>query len=76
MNCILKRFILKRLNKLLDEHKEDIGKARDTVGLWLNRTKAVLSRLESLSDKLADNNVTDEELDQIVNEFQGLVKEW
>ena len=63
MNCILKRFILKRLNKLLDEHKEDIGKARDTVGLWLNRTKAVLSRLESLSDKLADNNVTDEELD-------------
>ena len=76
MNCILKRFILKRLNKLLDEHKEDIGKARDTVGLWLNRTKAVLSRLESLSDKLADNNVTDEELDQIVNEFQGLIKEW
>ena len=76
MNCILKRFILKRLNKLLDEHKEDMGKARDTVGLWLNRTKAVLSRLESLSDKLADNNVTDEELDQIVNEFQGLIKEW
>ena len=76
MNCILKRFILKRLNKLLDEHKEDIGKARDTVGLWLNRTKAVLSRLESLSDKLADNEVTDEELEQIVNEFQGLVKEW
>lgn len=76
MNCILKRFILKRLNKLLDEHKEDMGKARDTVGLWLNRTKAVLTRLESLSDKLADNNVTDEELDQIVNEFQGLIKEW
>ena len=76
MNCILKRFILKRLNKLLDEHKEDIGKARDIVGLWLNRTKAVLTRLESLSDKLADNEVTDEELEQIVNEFQGLIKEW
>ena len=31
MNCLLKKFILKQLNKLLEDYKEDIGTAKNRV---------------------------------------------
>ena len=49
MNCMLKKFILKQVNKLLDEHKTNIVKTRETVSLWTTRTKKLLSCLESLT---------------------------
>lgn len=76
MNCILKKFILKRLNKLLDEYKDNVGKARDTVNLWLSRTDSIANCLKGLSQKLEDNKLTDEELEDAVQEIENLVKSW
>ena len=38
MNCILKKFILKQLNKLLDNYKDDVESSKAKVKLWLDRT--------------------------------------
>ena len=75
-NCIIKRFILNQVNKLLDEHKTNIVKTRETVSLWTTRTKRLLSCLESLSQKLEDNKIDDNELQEVVSEIESLVKEW
>ena len=75
-SCILRSFIVKKLNKLLDEYKENVCKARGTVNLWLTRANDIVKCLESLSAKLEDNKLTDEELEQAIEEIQALVKGW
>lgn len=41
MNCILRKFILDRLNKVIETYKTDIEGSRKTVETWLARTTAV-----------------------------------
>ena len=36
-SCILKRFIIKRLNDFLEMKQEDVAKAKNLVELWNNR---------------------------------------
>jgi chromosome segregation ATPase len=76
MNCILKKFILKTVNKVLDEHKTNVEKAKATVSTWTTRTKRLLECLESLQTKLDDNKIDDKELEEAVKDVQDLVKEW
>ena len=76
MNCLLKSFILKKLNKLLDEYKSSVTKARDNVDLWTTRAKRVTACLESLSKKLEDNKLSDDELEEAIEELTSLVKGW
>lgn len=76
MNCLLKKFILKTVNKVLDEHKTNIDKTKETVNLWMTRTKRLLECLESLTKKLDDNQIDDKELEETVQEMTNLVKEW
>ena len=76
MNCMLKKFILSQVNKILSDHKEDVAKTREAVNLWLSRADKVTNALKGLSQKLEDNVVTDEELEDAVAELTALVKEW
>ena len=76
MNCLLKNFILKKMNKLLDEYKDNVGKARGTVNLWLSRADSLTNCLKGLSQKLDDNQLTDDELEDTLKEIENLVKSW
>lgn len=75
-SCILRSFILKKLNKLLDEYKDNVGKARGNVNLWLSRADSITNCLKGLSQKLEDNQLTDEELEQVVEEIKTLIEGW
>ena len=76
MNCILKSFITKQLNKLLGEYKDNVGKVRGTVNLWLSRADSIMNCLKGLSQKLEDNQLTDKELEQVVEEIKTLIEGW
>ena len=75
-SCIIRKFIHKSLNKLLDEYKDNVGKVRGTVNLWLSRADSIMNCLKGLSQKLEDNQLTDEELEDAVQEIENLVKSW
>ena len=75
-SCIMRKFILKQVNKLLDEYKDNVGKARGNVNLWLSRAKCVVTCLESLSSKLADSKLDDTEIEEAVAEIQKLIESW
>ena len=75
-NCIIKRFILKQVNKILSDHKGNVTKTREVVNLWLSRADKVTNALKGLSQKLEDHMITDEELKDAVEELTALVKEW
>lgn len=38
MNCMLRKFIIGQVNKVLEERKDSIDKTRETVKLWTDRT--------------------------------------
>lgn len=75
-SCIIRKFILKSLNKLLDEHKDNVDKARGNVNLWLSRADSLTNFLKGLSQKLEDNKLTNEEFEDAVQEIENLVKSW
>ena len=76
MNCFLKGFIIKRLNKLLDGGVDGVKKARENVLLWIGRTEKICAALKSLAAKLEDNKVTEAELEEAVAELKALVQGW
>lgn len=76
MNCILKKFILRQINKLLDDYKDNIGNAKERVWLWLKRADAINKFLQGLYEKLSDNNLTEDELKATLEELKDMVSKW
>ena len=76
MNCLLRKTLLKAANKLLDDYKSDVDTARNKVQVWLGRAEAITKFLKSMSEKLADANLTEEELKAAVDELKYIVENW
>ena len=76
MNCMLRKFILGQVNKVLEERKDSIDKTRETVKLWTDRTQKVLGCLQSILAKLEDNKIDDNEIEEAIEQLSSLVKGW
>ena len=76
MNCFLKSFITKKLNKLLDEYKDKVQESKKSVDLWLSRAEQITNCLKSLSEKLDDNKIDDKEIEETVSQIKALVEGW
>ena len=55
MNCMLRKFILKKINQILKEKKTSVESCKKTIDLWQSRTQLILDSVKSLSQKLDDN---------------------
>lgn len=73
---IAKKFIVGTLNKLLDVNKDNVDKVKSIVSTWIGRLEKILACLKSILDKLADNQLDSDELEESVSEIQGVVKQW
>lgn len=76
MNCVLKKFVVKTINKVLNDYKTNVAASREAVSLWTSRTRKLLECLESLLAKLDDNQLDDKELEEAVKSIENLVKGW
>jgi endonuclease III len=76
MNCVLRKFIIGKLNDFLEMKQEDVAKAKNLVELWNTRAQKVSLALQSLLQKLDDGKVDEEEIEQAVDEIRRLVGEW
>lgn len=76
MNCILKRFIIKTINKLLDDYKDNIGNAKEKVWVWMKRADEINKFMQGLYEKLSDNNLTEDELKATLEELKLMVSKW
>jgi hypothetical protein len=74
--CLVKRFIVRFINKQLKENAGNISKVKEVVTLWSSRIKRVLFCLECLLAKLDDNEITADEIKQASDDINALVKEW
>ena len=76
MNCLLRKFILKQINKLLEDYKTNIGDAKEKVWLWLKRADTINKFLQGLYEKLSDDKLTEDELKSALDEFKVMVEGW
>ena len=71
-----KKYVIGLVNDLLNDYKDDIEKAKLTLELWVKRIDKILNTLRSMLNKLDDNKITDEEVEQVTNEITSAIKEW
>lgn len=75
-DCIIKRVVSKVINKTLKENADDVTKVKETLTVWSGRIRSVCAVIDCLLDKIADNEITPDEIKQAGEEIQELVKTW
>lgn len=76
MNCLLKKFLLKNLNKFLDTYKSDVESSRKNVKVWLKRAETITKFLNMLSAQLEDGNISEDELKATIEGLKNIVQTW
>ena len=74
--CVVKRFIVRFVNKQLKDNAGNVAKVKEVVTLWSSRIKRVLSCLDGLLAKIDDNEISADEIKQASDEIQQLIEEW
>lgn len=72
----IKKYIVGKVNGLLDQYKGDVDKVKDTLQVWISRLEKILSCFKSTLAKLDDGKIDADEIDQTVAEVEIVVKEW
>lgn len=76
MKNIITWWLCRKINNLLEQHKDNVVKVKSTVNIWITRLEKVLAAFKSLLEKLGDNAIDSEEIDQTIAEIDTLIKEW
>lgn len=72
----VKRFLLSHINSLIERHKDNVSKVRETLKVWIARLDKILFAFRSLLEKLDDNKIDDEEIDQTLTDIEIVIKNW
>jgi len=74
--CIIKRVVSKVINKTLKENADDVAKVKETLTIWSGRIRRVCFVIDCLLEKIADNEITPDEIKKAGEEIQELIKTW
>jgi len=72
----IKRYVISKVNSLLDEYKNNVDKVKDTLQTWIARLEKILACFKSTLAKLDDGKIDSDEIDQTVAEVEEVVKSW
>ena len=72
----LKRFIISKINAFLGNYKDDVQKTRQNVDNIIKKIDTFRNIITSLSEKLDDNNLSEEEIDDIMKQIDDVIKNW
>lgn len=73
---LVTKVIIGKVNDLLEQHKDNINKVKETLKVWIARLEKIISCFKSLLEKLEDNKIDSEEIDQTAVEIETVIKEW
>ena len=73
---LAKRYVIGKVNDLLDANKSKIETTKEVVAKWIRRIERILACLKSMLVTLDDNKIETDELKANVAEITEVVKEW
>ena len=75
MKNIITWWLCRKINNLLEQHKDNVVKVKSTVNIWIARLEKVLAAFKSILENLSDNAIDSEEIDQTIAEVEKVIKE-
>ena len=76
INKVVKKFVIGKINGLLQKYKGGIDTVRAVLVTWVARLKKILNCFESLLAKIEDNELSENEAKETADEVARLIKEW
>ena len=76
MKNIITWWLCRKINSLLEQHKDNVVKVKSKLNIWIARLEKVLAAFKSILENLEDNAIDSEEIDQTVAEIEQVIKEW
>ena len=73
---IAKKYVIGKVNDLLDANKSKIETTKEVVAKWIRRIERILVCLKSILVTLDDNKIETNEIQANVAEITEVVKEW
>lgn len=73
---IIKKFILRELNKVLDRYADDIFSLRRILSVWIARLESIVNCIKNLLKKLDDGKIDSEEIDEAAEDVKIAIKNW
>jgi hypothetical protein len=73
---IIKKFILRELNKVLDRYADDIFSLRRILSIWIARLESIVNCIKNLLKKLDDGKIDSEEIDEAAEDVKIAIKNW
>lgn len=73
---LAKRYLLKAVNQLLLDHKNETATVTYTIGVWITRLEAIIKQLKAINNRVSDGEIDNEELELTTTELKRLVKDF
>ena len=73
MKCIVKKIVLRTINKLLKEYESNVDHVAEVIQVWTEKLTVITTLLESAMDKIEDKELTDEEVGEILSELEAAI---
>lgn len=76
MKKIIKWWICRQVNEILEVNSTNVTKTKNTLDTWIGRLSRILDCLKSILAKLDDNKLDSQEIDDSVADIEKVVKQW
>lgn len=76
MKKIIKWWICRKVNGILDVNQDNATKIKNMLDTWIGRLARILDCLKNILAKLDDNKLDAQEIDDSVAEIEKVVKQW
>ena len=76
LKWIVQKVIVGKINDLLYQYEDNVSNVRETLKVWIARLDKILYAFRSLLEKLDDNKIDSEEIDQTVGDVESVIKNW
>ena len=76
MKWLIKKYLIGKVNDLLDVNAENVTKTKNSLDTWIGRLARILDCLKNILSKLDDNKLDAQEVDDSVVEIEKVIKQW
>lgn len=76
IKCLVKRWIVSKINHAISSHMDDVDKSRSIVTTWTERLERLLVYVKTINTYLDDGKIDGDEIECAVKDINKIVKEW
>lgn len=73
---IAKKYAISAINDVFKKYDQNITKISEQIGLWTGRLQKIIDQLYRINERVKDADLTQEEVEQSIDEIERLIREF